>query len=162
MGSSNINIITFTWKPPLHIDGIVTNYSFQCSIPGDGVTRNLIFDSSQTTTTLSGLLPYTSYFCNITAHTSVGRGPAATTSVTTQQDGESKHNHLRYSCNFYFVIQFPVDHPKTSLSQPLLVHSLSPGLLLSPHNVMELSSAISSPTAQEAASLTAPEPAIPV
>ena len=82
MGVSNSStMITFTWKPPLHIDGIVTNYTFQCSTPGDGVTHNLIFNSSQITTTLSGLLPYTSYSCNITAHTSVGRGPAATTSV---------------------------------------------------------------------------------
>ena len=39
--------------------------------------------------------------------------------------------------------------------QSLLIHSLSPGLLLSPHNVMESSSAISSPAAQEAASSTA-------
>ena len=51
---------------------------------------------SQTTTTLSGLLPYTSYSCNITAHTSVGGGPAATTSVTTEQDGESAYNCFSY------------------------------------------------------------------
>ena len=43
-----------------------------------------------------------------------------------------------------------------------LIHSLSPGILLFPHNVMESSSAISSHAAQEAASSTAPEPAVPV
>ena len=31
----------------------------------------------------------TNYSCSITAHTSAGGGPAATTSVTTLQDGES-------------------------------------------------------------------------
>ena len=55
-----------------------------------------------------------------------------------------------------------MDHLKISLSYRLsLAHSLFPGLLLSPHNVMELSQAILSPAAQEEASSTAPEPAVP-
>ena len=90
-GVSNISkSITFTWKPPLNTSGMIiaTNYSFQCSIPGSGVTHNLTLDSSQTTITLSGLMPYTNYSCRITAHTSGGEGLAATTSVTTLQDGE--------------------------------------------------------------------------
>ena len=44
--------------------------------------------ASQTTTTLSGLMPYTNYSCNITAHTSAGGGPAAALSTATAQDGE--------------------------------------------------------------------------
>ena len=88
--SNNSKSITFTWKPPQNTSGmiIVTNYTFQCSIPGNGVTHNLTINNSQTTITLSGLLPYTNYSCNITAHTSGGEGSAATTSVTTLQDGE--------------------------------------------------------------------------
>ena len=43
---------------------------------------------SQTTTTLSGLLPYTNYSCSITAHTSAGGGPAAIVDIATEQDGK--------------------------------------------------------------------------
>ena len=95
MGASNSSTsITFTWKPPRNISGIITNYTFQCSTPGAGViihNLNFLINSSLTTTTLSGFLPYTSYSCSIIAHTSAGGGPAATVSVTTLQDGESKH-----------------------------------------------------------------------
>ena len=90
-GVSNISkSITFTWKPPQNTSGMIiaTNYTFQCSVPGNEVTHNLNLNSSQTTITLSGLMPYTNYSCSITAHTSGGEGPAATTSVTTLQDGE--------------------------------------------------------------------------
>ena len=58
--------------------------------------------------------------------------------------------------------QLLVDPLREASFHSLLTTSLSPGLLLSPHNVMESSSAISSPAAQEAASSTAPEPAVPV
>ena len=68
-------------------NGIITEYHLQCSGSGQMIRKN-ISGSSQTTTTLSGLLPYTNYSCSITAHTSVGGGPEATTSVITEQDGE--------------------------------------------------------------------------
>ena len=65
-------------------NGVITEYQLQCSGGGK------VFNSTvmETTTTLSGLLPYTNYSCSITAHTSVGGGPAATTSVTTEEDGK--------------------------------------------------------------------------
>ena len=65
-------------------NGVIIEYQLQCSGGGEIFNRTVI----GTTTTLSGLLPYTNYSCNITAHTSVGGGPAATTSVTTEQDSE--------------------------------------------------------------------------
>ena len=77
--------VTLTWKPPTEPNGFITEYRFQCSGENHAVSSNVM--GSQTTTTLSGLLPYTNYSCSITAHTSVGGGPAATTSVTTLQDG---------------------------------------------------------------------------
>ena len=64
-----------------------TEYQLQCS--GGGQVYNWTVMGLQTTASLSRLIPYTNYSCNITAHTRVGGGPAATTSVTTQQDGES-------------------------------------------------------------------------
>ena len=59
-------------------------------------------------------------------------------------------------------MQFQVHHLGTCLLQVTLVISPSPGLLLSPHNVMESLSAISSVVAQETSSLTLLEPAAPV
>ena len=86
--------IIFSWSAPETPNGVITEYQLQCS-GGEKVFSRTVM-GSQTTTTLSGLLPYTSYSCNITAHTSVGGGPAATTSVTTEQDGESAYNCFSY------------------------------------------------------------------
>ena len=86
--------VTLSWKRPTKPNGVITRYQFLCSEEENVFSR--IVMGSQTTTTLSGLLPYTSYSCSITAHTSVGGGPAATTSVTTEQDGEAKSNSISY------------------------------------------------------------------
>ena len=80
--------VTLTWKPPTEPNGFISEYQFQCS--GENYVVNSNVTGSQTTNTLNGLLPYTNYSCSITAHTSVGGGPAATTSVTTLQDSELK------------------------------------------------------------------------
>ena len=78
-------MFTFQWEVPKEPNGIITFYHLEC---GDGVkVFNQNTTGSQTTTTLNGLHPHTNYSCNITAHTSVGGGPAATISVTTEQAG---------------------------------------------------------------------------
>ena len=77
--------ISVSWSAPETPNGVITEYQLQCS--GGGQVFNWTVMGSQTTTTLSGLLPYTNYSCSITAHTSVGGGPAATVNVTTAQDG---------------------------------------------------------------------------
>ena len=59
------------------------------------------FNSSQNTTTLSGLLPYTNYTCSITAHTSIEIGSPASVTVTTQQDGES-NMHTKANNHYFF------------------------------------------------------------
>ena len=83
--SVSIEMSTFQWKAPKEPNGIVTSYLLVCA---DGMrVFNQTLNGSQTITTLSGLLPYTNYSCSITAHTSVGGGPAANTIVTTEQDG---------------------------------------------------------------------------
>ena len=81
--AENSNVISLHWSAPATPNGVITEYQLQCSGGGQVFNRTVM----ETTTTLSGLLPYTSYSCSITAHTSVGGGPAATTSVTTLQDG---------------------------------------------------------------------------
>ena len=84
--------ITVSWSAPATPNGVITEYQLQCSGGGQVFSRTVM--GSQTTTTPSGLLPYTSYSCNITAHTSVGGGPAATTSVTTEQDSEFTYSFV--------------------------------------------------------------------
>ena len=84
--SESSTSITVSWSAPVVPNGVITEYQLQCSVRGQTVSH--IVMGSQTTTTLSGLLPYTSYSCRITAHTNAGRGPAATTSIITRQDGE--------------------------------------------------------------------------
>ena len=142
-------------------NGIITHYQLQCS--GGGQEHRWTVMGSQTTTILSGLLTYTNYSCSITAHTSVGEGPAATIIVTTRQDGEL----IVIFCIKQLVIghlymQFQVDHLGTCLLQLALIISPFPGLLHSSINVMESSSAILSPVAQETSSSTLLEPAAPV
>ena len=76
--------ITVSWSTPATPNGVITEYQLQCSGGGQVFNRTVM----ETTTTLSGLLPYTNYSCSIKAHTSAGGGPAATASVTTLQDSE--------------------------------------------------------------------------
>ena len=93
---------SLTWEAPIKPNGVITEYQLQCSGGGQVFSRTVM--GSQTTTTLSGLLPYTSYSCNITAHTSVGGGPAATTSVTTEESSKwSTHCDMTI---LTFVVQF--------------------------------------------------------
>ena len=87
--AENSKTVTLIWSAPATPNGVITEYQFQCSGGGQVFNRAVM----ETTTTLSGLLPYTYYSCSITAHTSVGGGPAATTSVTTLQDG--KYSYLQ-------------------------------------------------------------------
>ena len=70
-GTENSNSIVVSWSAPATPNGVITEYRLQCSGSGQVFSRTPV---TETTTTLSGLLPYTSYSCNITAHTSVGGG----------------------------------------------------------------------------------------
>ena len=80
---SSTTIVLF-WSAPAMPNATITEYQLQCSGGGQVFNHTVM----ETTATLSGLLPYTNYSCSITAHTSAGGGPAATTSVTTLQDSE--------------------------------------------------------------------------
>ena len=81
--SKNFSSIFLNWDIPQKPNGVITHYQLYSSGGGQVFNRSVI----ETTTTLSGLLPYTNYSCSITAHTSVGGGPAATINLTTLQDG---------------------------------------------------------------------------
>ena len=83
--NKNSTSITVSWSAPATPNGVITEYQLQCS--NHKQVFNHTVKGSQTTTTLNGLLPYTNYPCNITAHTSAGGGPAATIDISTAQDG---------------------------------------------------------------------------
>ena len=87
--ADNATSITVSWSAPA---GVITNYQLQCS--GGSQIFNWTVKGSQTTTTLNELLPYTNYSCNITAHNSVGGGPAATTNVTTKESSKQYAQHM--------------------------------------------------------------------
>ena len=86
------NGISFSWQPPLiHLrNGNITHYFLRCSY--DNLTRFTFFKHlliQNTTYTLSNLLPYTNYFCNVSASTNGGEGPS-TNNIVTRTDEDSK------------------------------------------------------------------------
>ena len=116
--STTSTTITFTWGPPNTSNGMIIQYRLQCSDGRQVHIENVT--GSQTTTTLSGLLPYTSYSCIITAHTSVGGGPPAAVSVTTEQDGEQYLHVYSRSVLFYILFTVPSGPP---LNLTISVHT---------------------------------------
>ena len=102
--AKNSRSINASWSAPSTPNGVITEYQLQCSGGGQVFNRTVM----ETTTTLSGLLPYTNYSCSITAHTSVGGGPAATTSVTTLQDSEFAPYFVIFIVTGIIFSQFPL------------------------------------------------------
>ena len=94
INSTSINLL---WSAPARSNGVITKYQLQCS--GGGKVLNKSMMASQTTTALSGLLPYTNYSCNITAYTSAGGGPSAAVTTATAQDGELYEVYIDLSVN---------------------------------------------------------------
>ena len=84
LSSQNSTSVIIDWTPPVKPNGIIIEYQLQCF--GEEQEYRWTVGGSQTTTTLSGLLPYTNYSCSITAHTSVGGGPAQHISVLSDED----------------------------------------------------------------------------
>ena len=120
--------VTLSWGPPTEANGVITKYEFQCSAGEEHVFNRTVM-GSQTTTTLSGLLPYTSYSCSITAHTSVGGGPAATTSVTTQQDSKLYSSTIFIAVTLYNTVPSgPPQNFTISTTSRTLTLSWSPPL----------------------------------
>ena len=84
LASPNSTSLVILWTPPVKPNGVIIEYQLQCF--GGKQEYRWTVRGSQTTTTLSGLLPYTNYSCSITAHTSVGGGPAQHISVLSKED----------------------------------------------------------------------------
>ena len=83
--------VTFSWMPPLpdQQNGVLTGYTLNITEAGSGVTTQRTLPSSQTTITVTSLLPFTTYSFAISSYTSVGPGPFSTLlAVTTPEDGK--------------------------------------------------------------------------
>ena len=80
-------LVVFSWSQPDKPNGVITEYQLHCSATGRGVVSHTM-TGLQTTATVAGFQPFSTYTCNITAHTSAGGGPAATISVTTAEDSK--------------------------------------------------------------------------
>ena len=108
--SDSSTSIIFTWSAPVKPNGVITGYTLQCR-SAVGETHLLHLMSSQTTTVLNGLLPYTNYSCSIRAHTNIGEGPAATIIVNTEQDSKPRKHSLSMISpyyRFYMLLSVPV------------------------------------------------------
>lgn len=83
--------VTLSWMPPLldEQNGVLTGYTLNITETGSGVTTQRTLPSSQTSITVTSLLPFTTYSYAISASTSVGPGPFNTLlTVTTPEDGK--------------------------------------------------------------------------
>ena len=89
--STNIQSISvnLNWAPPeISLqNGQLVKYNVYCSQIGRNYTNN----ASLLTLSVTGLSPYTSYSCDISAVNVVGEGPAITCSFTTEQDSKCKY-----------------------------------------------------------------------
>ena len=89
--------VTFTWLLPVLTErnGNITNYSLTCTATGREAFLPRVYPVAESNSyTLTGLKPDTSYTCQVFANNSVGRGPTANLSLTTQPDGKQEMHPL--------------------------------------------------------------------
>ena len=91
--------VTFTWLLPVLTErnGVITNYNLTCVSTTAGREAFVTKEYSATESnsyTLTGLKPDTSYTCRVFAINSVGGGPTANLSLTTQPDGKQEMHPL--------------------------------------------------------------------
>ena len=97
------NNISFSWLPPLihSRNGNITHYSLRCSYYN--LTRLTTVEHLQiedTSYLLSNLLPYTNYFCNLSASTNVGEGPSINIVVRTDEGSKIVYFEIVISLSF--------------------------------------------------------------
>ncbi len=84
MVSGSPNTLSASWDIPEPTNGIISNYTINCN-SSDSVTVT----GSTLSANLSGLTPFTTYSCMISASTGAGEGTASNTvTATTDEDGK--------------------------------------------------------------------------
>ena len=83
--NTTFNSITVTWKPPANSNGEVLNYRIQVvniNTPNSLVTLK---NTTETTYTVSELMPSTTYEVRVKAFAGTGSGPGVHTYATTEE-----------------------------------------------------------------------------
>ena len=105
--STNSTSLTLSWDVPAQPNGNVTGYNYSCnttSAAGTGSTT-----ASVTSVVFTGLSPFTTYTCSVSARTAPGEGEPETVTNTTDEDGEITsvsvllHNSPESPFNFFYL-----------------------------------------------------------
>ena len=90
MFSSDSRDILFTWQPPAPTmrNGLITNYTLNCSIMGTGMGQISRVYPSQENYRLGKFKPATEYTCQVVAINSAGSGPILEVMLTSPEDGK--------------------------------------------------------------------------
>ena len=102
--ASSSTSITLSWSPPLpeYRNGLIISYYVNITLIETGTS--VYYNTTHTTFSITGLIPYTSYSCIVAAETSIGRGPFTTLfTIITQEDGRITNNIIInefYTCLF--------------------------------------------------------------
>ena len=85
--STTSRTLTLSWSPPLpsQRNGVIVNYLITCSSGGSIINSTR---TSSTILTITGLQPFTDYFCLVRAATIAGDGPATVMHVLTKEESE--------------------------------------------------------------------------
>ena len=91
--------VTFTWLLPVLTErnGNITSYNLTCvstTTRREAVLTRVYPVAESNSYTITELKPDTSYTCQVFAINSVGRGPTANLSLTTQPDGKQEMHPL--------------------------------------------------------------------
>ena len=84
------NQLMASWSPPDPTNGIITAYTVYCRVVSDQGFKAVrpTLTGSDSSVTIMGLMPFTSYECYATANTSVGEGPPSNSDIAmTDEDG---------------------------------------------------------------------------
>ena len=93
-GRTNVSI-TLTWNPPpfSHQNGQIRSYSIIVTYPLSGTQQQFRTNSSSTSFTVGGLLPFSSYIFSVSAET-ISLGPySAAINVSTIEGGRPPFFH---------------------------------------------------------------------
>ena len=82
--STSPTVLTLSWHPPdvSLKNGLITGYEYTCTdIQTEQYTKPQL--TTEESTTIAGLTPFTDYFCSVKAATINGTGPAVSIIATT-------------------------------------------------------------------------------
>ncbi len=95
--------LTANWSPPVPARGHITAYTLYCNsstqqaypeISSGAVLAPITVNGDSNMRIITGLTPYTSYDCQVTASTTVGEGPPSNTETETTAQAGTVHVQL--------------------------------------------------------------------